>query len=259
MHISIIIPLYNEEESAEAVIKEIQATHPDAEIIAVDDGSTDQTAAVLRRQKNIRLISFTQRSGQSAALYRGITEARGEVLVLIDGDGQTSIPDIEKLIAYMPQYDFVNGHRVDRMDSWARRIASRIANGTRQRVLHDNVLDTGGSPKVMKRKCVPYLLPVDSMHRFIPAMMVHAGFLTIEVPVSHRPRAHGENKYGLWQRAVRGTMDLIGMKWLLSRRLEAHDGESPGNAGLSLLDRSTTQPADPLYKRSPARDERSVR
>ena len=259
MHISIIIPFYNEEGNAEGVIEEIQTIHPEAEIIAVDDGSTDQTAAVLRRQKNIRLISLPRQSGQSAALYRGIMEAHGDLLVLIDGDGQTSIPDIQKLIAYIPQYDFINGHRVDRMDSWTRRIASRIANATRQRVLHDKVLDTGGSPKVMKRKCVPHLFPIDSMHRFIPAMMVRAGFRTIEVPVSHRPRVHGENKYGFWRRAVRGTMDLIGMKWLLSRRFETHDEESSKTADLSVANRSTTQPADPFHKKKPAWNERAGR
>ena len=106
MHISIIIPFYNEEGNAEGVIKETQALHPEAEIIAVDDGSTDQTAAVLRRQKNIRLISLPRQSGQSAALYRGIMEAHGDLLVLIDGDGQTHIPDIQKLIAYVPESGF---------------------------------------------------------------------------------------------------------------------------------------------------------
>jgi dolichol-phosphate mannosyltransferase len=254
MHISIIIPFYNEEGNADGVIKEIQALHPEAEIVAVDDGSTDQTSAVLRLQKNIRLISLPRQSGQSVALYRGIMEAHGDLLVLIDGDGQTSIPDIQKLIAYMPQYDFVNGYRVDRMDSSTRRIASWIANTTRQRVLHDKVLDTGGSPKVMKRECVPHLFPIDGMHRFIPAMMVHAGFRTIEVPVSHRPRVHGENKYDLWQRALRGTMDLIGMKWLLSRHFEMRDEKSRKDPRLPLSKRSATQPANPLHKSEPSED-----
>jgi len=220
MKISIIIPFYNEEENAEGVIQEIQSIHPEAEIVAVDDGSLDGTNAILTRQNGIRLIALPQRSGQSAALYQGMTAARGDVLVLIDGDGQTSIPDIQKLLSYVPEYDFVNGHRATRMDSWSRRMASRIANQTRQRILHDGIKDTGGSPKVLKRECLPYLAPLDGMHRFIPAMLAHAGFRIREVPVSHRPRLAGRNKYGLWQRAIRGSLDLVGMRWFLGRRFD---------------------------------------
>jgi dolichol-phosphate mannosyltransferase len=225
MEISIIIPFHNEAENAEGVIQEIQSLHPEAEIIAVDDGSQDQTHEILIRQKGIQLITLPQRAGQSAALYHGMTAARGDILVLIDGDGQTSIPDIEKLLSYIPEYDFVNGHRATRMDSWSRRMASRFANQTRQRILHDGVKDTGGSPKILKRECLPYLAPLDGMHRFIPAMLVHAGFRIREVSVSHRPRLAGRNKYGLWPRAVRGSLDLLGMRWFLRRRF----GDLRGN------------------------------
>ena len=227
MHISIIIPFCNEEPNVEDVIQEVQSIHPTAEIIAIDDGSRDQTGAVLARQSGIHLITLPIRSGQSAALHRGIMQARGDILVLIDGDGQTSIPDIQRLIDYLPEYDFVNGCRQDRMDSWARRTASRIANTIRQRILHDGIHDTGGSPKVMKRECVPYLAPIDGMHRFIPAMLMHAGFRTLEVPVAHRARTGGRNKYGLWQRAMQGTVDLMGMRWFLARRFEGHNGPQP--------------------------------
>ena len=137
MRISIIIPFCNEEENAEGVIKELQSTHPSAEIIAVDDGSRDQTPAVLARQSGIRVITLPLWSGQSAALYRGLMEASGDVLVLIDGDGQTSIPDIQKLVDCLPEYDFVNGCRTTRMDSPSRRWASGVANMIRQGILHD--------------------------------------------------------------------------------------------------------------------------
>ena len=224
MRISIIIPFCNEEENAEGVIKELQSTHPSAEIIAVDDGSRDQTPAVLARQSGIRVITLPLRSGQSAALYRGLMEASGDVLVLIDGDGQTSIPDIHKLVDCLPEYDFVNGCRTTRMDSPSRRWASGVANMIRQGILHDGSRDTGGSPKVLKRECLPYLAPLDGMHRFIPALLTHAGFRTLEVPVLHRPRTAGRNKYGLWKRAVQGTLDLIGMRWFLGRRFDGQSG-----------------------------------
>ena len=208
MHISIIIPFCNEERNVENVIAEIQSTHPEAEIIAVDDGSSDQTLAVLNRQSGIRSIALPQRSGQSAAIYRGLMEARGDILVLIDGDGQTSIPDIKNLIAYIPEYDFVNGNRIARKDSWPRRKASRVANAIRRWVLRDATYDTGGSPKVMKRECLPYLLPFDGMHRFIPAMLLHAGFHTIEIPVAHNPRTQEKNKYGLWRRTQPASFSI---------------------------------------------------
>ena len=238
MEISIIIPFHNEEENAEGVIEELQSIHPEAEIIAVDDGSDDGTAAILGRQDGIVITTLPRRCGQSAALYRGMMAARGDVLVLVDGDGQTSIPDIEKLLAYIPEYDFVNGYRATRMDSWSRRMASRWANQVRQRILRDGIRDTGGSPKVFKRECLPYLAPLDGMHRFIPAMLKHAGFRIQEVPVSHRPRTAGTNKYGTWSRGLRGTLDLMGMRWFLGRRFENLGGpqlrpEKPGDGEAS--------------------------
>ena len=244
MEISIIVPFYNEEENAEGVIQEIQSVHPEAEIIAVDDGSRDQTNDILIRQKGIHLITLPQRAGQSAALYQGMAAARGDILVLIDGDGQTSIPDIQKLLSYIPEYDFVNGHRTTRMDSWARRMASRFANQTRQRILHDGIKDTGGSPKILKRECLPYLAPLDGMHRFIPAMLVHAGFRIQEVSVSHRPRLAGRNKYGLWQRAVRGSLDLVGMRWFLGRRFDDLGGNGTKTRATDRHDPSESQEGD---------------
>ena len=123
MNLSIIIPFHNEEENAEAVIGEVFELHPDAEIVTIDDGSTDNTSAVLSQIRGIKVITLPRRTGQSGALYRGLMEARGDILVLMDGDGQSSTPDIERLLKYIPEYDFVNGLRTGRRDSLARRLS----------------------------------------------------------------------------------------------------------------------------------------
>ncbi|MFP6639533.1 MAG: glycosyltransferase, partial [Myxococcota bacterium] len=202
MNLSIIIPFHNEEEDAEAVIGEVLELHPDAEIVAVDDGSTDNTPAVLSQIRGIKVITLPQCIGQSGALYRGLMEARGDILVLMDGDGQSSTPDIERLLKYIPEYDFVNGLRAGRRDSLARRLSSGFANSIRSRFLGDGMRDTGGSPKIMKKICVDHLVAVDGMHRFIPAMLAAAGFRSIEVPVQHRERRHGTTKYTNFQRGA---------------------------------------------------------
>jgi dolichol-phosphate mannosyltransferase len=149
----------------------------------------------------------------------------------MDGDGLCSVEDITRLVEHFPRYDFVNGRRIERMDSRSRRFASRIANGLRSLVLGDGMQDTGGTPKAMKRECVAYLVPFDGMHRFIPAMLRRAGFKLLEIPVSHRERKHGRSKYGNWERGLRGAWDLVGVSWLLRRRFTPGELESSGGDG----------------------------
>ena len=221
MKVSIVIPFHDEEENVGPVLDEVRQAHPDAEVIAVDDHSGDRTPEVLSRQAAVRVIRLPRRLGQSAAVYRGLVEATGDVCVMMDGDGQTSVSDIERLLAYIPEYDFVNGRRAERQDSPARLIASRLANWLRNVFTRDGMKDTGGSPKIMKRECVDYLIPFDGMHRFIPALLVAAGFRSIEVPVAHRERLHGNTHYTNWARGLRGAWDLIGVRWLLGRRIDA--------------------------------------
>jgi dolichol-phosphate mannosyltransferase len=221
MRISIIVPFYNEAENVSPVIRELQQYYPEAEIVAVDDGSTDGTFDRLSEQKGVRTLSLPRNMGQSAAVYHGLKSASGDVCVLIDGDGQSNVSDIKTLLAYLPEYDFVNGCRErSRQDGISRVLASRIANHVRNWFTGDGMRDTGGTPKMMKRQCVDHLIPFDGLHRFIPAILKRAGFLVVEVPVSHRHRLHGQTKYTNAGRAVRGIWDLIGVRWLLDRSLD---------------------------------------
>ena len=220
--ISVVVPLFNEEESIGILQTELSEALKgrDYEIIFVDDGSVDRTAERIETAPNIRLIRFEKNSGQSAAIYAGLTAARGGTLVIIDGDLQNDPADIPKLLAEIARgADLVCGFRVKRRDTLVKRATSRIANTVRSRYTKDGVRDTGCTLKAMRRECVSTLLPFKGMHRFIPALVKSAGYRLIEVPVNHRLRRFGQSKYGLGNRALRATIDMFGVRWLLSRRL----------------------------------------
>jgi dolichol-phosphate mannosyltransferase len=223
MKISIIVPFYDEARNVVPVLNEIRRCYPDAEVIAVDDGSRDETFSLLSQHANIRVHRLPRHLGQSAAIYSGLRLATGDICVLIDGDGQSDVGDIKTLLEYFPEYDLVNGCRAARQDVPSRVLASRAANAVRNAFTRDGMRDTGGTPKAMKRECVDHLVPFDGLHRFIPALLRRAGFRIIEVPVSHRRRLFGETKYTNWGRALRGAWDLIGVRWLLGRSYAARD------------------------------------
>jgi dolichol-phosphate mannosyltransferase len=220
--ISVVVPLFNEEESIAILQTELSAalTGLDYEIVFVDDGSVDRTAERIKTAPNIRLIRFEKNSGQSAAIYAGLTAARGAIVIIIDGDLQNDPADIPKLLAEIARgADLVCGYRVTRQDTLVKRATSRIANAVRSRYTKDGVRDTGCTLKAMRRECVRTLLPFKGMHRFIPALVKAAGYRLVEIPVNHRPRRFGQSKYGLGNRALRATIDMFGVRWLLSRRL----------------------------------------
>jgi len=169
---------------------------------------------------NVRVIRFQKNAGQSAAIYAGLKAARGATLVLIDGDLQNDPADIPRLLDEIARgADLVCGYRAQRRDTRVKRLTSRIANAVRSRYTKDGVRDTGCTLKAMRRECVGALVPFKGMHRFIPALVKGAGYRLVELPVNHRPRRFGQTKYGLGNRAVRATIDMFGVRWLLSRRL----------------------------------------
>ena len=220
--ISVVAPLFNEEDSIGILQAELRTALSglDYEIIFVDDGSVDRTAGRIEPAGNIRVIRFEKNSGQSAAIYAGLTAARSATVVMIDGDLQNDPADIPKLLAEIARgADLVCGYRVKRRDTLVKRATSRIANAVRSRYTKDGVRDTGCTLKAMRRECVSALFPFKGMHRFIPALVKAAGYKLVEVPVNHRPRRFGQSKYGLGNRALRATMDMFGVRWLLSRRL----------------------------------------
>jgi dolichol-phosphate mannosyltransferase len=220
--VSVIIPVYNEEENVPILQAELRAALRtiDHEFIFVDDGSADRTVERIEAAPNLRVIRFERNAGQSAAMYAGLQAARGAILVLIDGDLQNDPADIPKLIEEISRgADLVCGYRAQRRDTLAKRFTSRVANAVRSRYTKDGVRDTGCTLKAMRRECVAVLFPFKGMHRFIPALIKDAGYQLVEIPVNHRPRRFGQTKYGLGNRAVRATIDMFGVRWLLSRRL----------------------------------------
>jgi dolichol-phosphate mannosyltransferase len=220
--ISVVIPLYNEEENLPILQKELAAALAGLsyEIVFVDDCSKDETFARIERGPEIRVLQFEKNSGQSAAMYAGIHAARGDVVVLLDGDLQNDPADIPRLLKEIDNgYDLVCGYRAKRKDTTVKRITSRIANFVRSRFTRDGVRDTGCTLKAMRKECGQALIPFYGMHRFIPALVKGAGFKLVEIPVNHRPRTFGVSKYGLGNRAIKATVDMFGVRWLLSRQL----------------------------------------
>jgi Glycosyltransferases involved in cell wall biogenesis len=155
--ISVVVPLFNEEESIAIFQTELSAALSglDYEVVFVDDGSVDRTAERIETVPNIRLIRFEKNSGQSAAIYAGLTAARGGTVVIIDGDLQNDPADIPKLLAEIARgADLVCGYRIKRRDTVTKRLTSRIANAVRSRYTKDGVRDTGCTLKAMQRECV---------------------------------------------------------------------------------------------------------
>ena len=221
--ISVVIPLYNEEENLPALQKELAAALAGLsyEIVFVDDASNDNTFACINRAPEIRALQFEKNAGQSAAMFAGIQVARGRVITLLDGDLQNDPADIPKLLGEIEKgFDLVCGYRAKRKDTVVKKITSRIANFVRSRFTRDGVRDTGCTLKAMRRECAQALVPFYGMHRFIPALVKGAGYKLVEIPVNHRPRQFGVSKYGLGNRAIKATVDMFGVRWLLSRQLK---------------------------------------
>lgn len=230
MSTSVIIPFYNEEESVQFVLEEVLACQPDAEIVAVDDGSSDRTWELICSLP-VHGLRLSENRGQSAAMYAGMRTAIGDIIVLMDGDGQNDPADIGKLVELLQQenVDVVCGQRVNRRDTASRRIASRAANAIRRSILNDGISDTGCSLKAFRREHVDLLVPFNGLHRYLPAIFLQANLSIREVPVNHRERAQGTSKYTNWERALRGIYDLFGVRWLLKRKVvypktETHNG-----------------------------------
>jgi len=226
--VSVVIPVYNERENLAPLVAEIESIMRDMdhEIVAVDDGSTDGSTRELDRlrstHESLRLVELDRHSGQSAAMAAGFTSARGDLVVTMDADGQNDPAEIPRLLGLMagqPGCMAVVGYRVARVDTRWKRFQSRVANGVRNWLTGDSIRDTGCSLKVMQRASLLDLPRFDGMHRFLPTLMRMQGGLVIEAPVSHRPRLSGQSKYGMWDRALRGLRDALGVRWLGHRRL----------------------------------------
>lgn len=223
--VSVVAPMFNEAGGAALLVAEISDAleHMDREIILVDDGSSDETAAELRKSpvRGARVLRHKYNAGQSRALRTGVLAARSDVIVMLDGDGQNNPADIPALLNALqdsaPNVAMVAGERKDRQDAAAKRWASSLANGLRKRVLRDGADDTGCGLKAFRREAYLRLPYFDHMHRYLPALMRREGFAVKFVPVSHRPRVHGASKYTNIGRFLVAIRDLMGVSWLLGR------------------------------------------
>ena len=225
--ISIVVPLYNEGPNVLPLAEKIfQAFAPGAatiELILVDDGSTDDTwARILQAgvgDERIRPVRHLRNAGQSAALFTGLRASRGEMIATLDGDLQNDPADLPKLIAKLTDCDLVCGVREKRMDTWLRRVSSRIARAARKIVLGVDFRDTGCALRAFKRPVLFTLPAFNGVHRFLPILAHGGGAVVREAPVSHHARAAGVSKYGVWNRLGRGIFDLVMVRWYLKRQV----------------------------------------
>jgi glycosyltransferase involved in cell wall biosynthesis len=212
--LSIVVPLYNEEENVQKLHEEILQVCKDNnytfEIIFIDDGSTDATFTRSKVLSPIKIIRLRKNFGQTAAFDAGIKSAKYDYIITMDGDCQNDPNDIPLLIKTLEQnrLDIVSGWRKKRKDSLSKRFISRGALAFRRVLLKDHIHDSGCSLKIYKKECFNGLSLYGEMHRFIPALLMGSGYRVGETIVNHRPRYKGISKYN-WKRTVKGIVDMM--------------------------------------------------
>ena len=227
--LSAVVPVFDERDNLEALVAELQSrlneTGRTWEMVLVDDGSTDGSAELLDRlageRAGLRVLHFGRNAGQTAAFDAGFKAARGDVVITLDADLQNDPADIPRLLGALESgaYGAAVGYRVKREDTVVRRLSSRIANGIRNRLSGDDIIDTGCSLKAFRREALSGVKLFTGMHRFLPTLLRMEGFAVVQVPVGHRPRRAGTSKYGVLNRAFRAFVDLLAVRWMKRRRL----------------------------------------
>lgn len=224
--LSLIIPVYNEEQNLpllmEAIYTTMNSMDKSWEVVYVDDGSKDGSLEVLKKlvkddSKHVRAVVFSRNFGQTAAITAGIDQSRGDTIILLDADLQNDPADIPMLLAKLDEgYDLVSGWRKDRQDNLiTRTIPSNIANGLISRVTGVHLHDYGCTLKAYRRDALEGFRLYGEMHRFIPVFAHSVGARITELPVHHHPRKFGVAKYGL-ERTVKVILDLFTVKFLLN-------------------------------------------
>ena len=216
--ISVVVPVHDEERSVELLFDEIRAAleplEREWEVVFVDDGSTDGSFAALTRlharaPEAVRVVRLRRNFGKSAALAAGFRQAHGDVVVTLDADGQDDPAEVPRLLAKLEEgFDLVTGWKTRRRDPWTRRVLSRVFNAVTGRISGIHLRDMNSGLKAYRAEVVRGLPLYGELHRFIPVLAHYRGFRVAELPVNHRPRAHGRSRYGL-ERYLRGFFDLI--------------------------------------------------
>ena len=225
MDISVIAPIFNEQENIDRLIKTVEKVltknFKTYEILLINDGSTDNSKEILDsiKNKNIKVIHFQKNCGQTAAIAAGFKYAKGTITATIDADLQTDPEDILTLYPYLENYDMINGKRASREDGLIRKISSLVGNGIRNLITGDDISDTGCPLKLFKREVVKSYYLYEGMHRFLPTLAKMNGFRVIEVPVKHYDRMFGVSKYGVWNRLFKGLKDAFAVRWMKKRHL----------------------------------------
>jgi len=227
VQVSVVVPVKDEAGNVVPLAREIADAlrGEQYEAIFVDDGSSDSTVAellTLRDAMPLRVVAHGRNLGQSRAVRTGVRAARAALVITLDGDGQNDPKDIPKLLAAFratgdSRVAMIAGERAKREDNWKKRMASRYGNKIRRWLLSDNAKDTGCGLKVFRRDVFLELPYFDHMHRYLITLMLREGHEVRFMPVGHRPRGAGRSKYGVWDRALVGLSDLVGVMWLKRR------------------------------------------
>jgi len=226
--LSLVAPVFDEEGNLERLYEEIRRTfdgRDDWELILVDDASRDRSRALIRdlvaRDPRVRGVFFRHNCGQSAAITAGFRRAQGAVVATLDADLQNDPRDLPDMLKRLSESgaDAVVGYRVNRRDTFVRRISSKLANAVRNRLSGDSIRDTGCSLKVFRNRAINTIPMFDGMHRFLPTLLRLHGFEVLEHPVNHRPRTAGVSKYGIGNRAFKALRDLLVVRWMRTRIL----------------------------------------
>jgi hypothetical protein len=233
--LSIVIPVRDEAPNLPLLFDELHEVLAvlgrSAEILFVDDASTDGSVEAVRRlatgDTRVRLLRLARHAGLSAAFHAGFRAARGDVVVTLDADLQNDPRDIPALLAAVADADAATGWRRTRHDPTLRRLSSAVANRVRNVVTGDRIRDSACSLRAIRRSCLIGLPAFDGMHRFLPTLMRAAGYRVVEVPVRHRRRRFGRSHFGIRNRARVTLHDVLGVRWLLSRPL-AYEGVEDG-------------------------------
>ena len=229
--LSVVVPAHDEEGNILLLVRGLEQALRGIphEIVLVDDASTDGTRAEMLQARSehpaVRIVARRRRSGKSGALWSGFQHARGRFVATIDADLQNDPVDVRRCMeALGPDLDVVNGKRDRSRDTRIRHLSSRIGNGFRRAVLRGPLTDAGTGIRVFRHECLAAVLPFEGAHRFFGELMAMHGFQCAEIPIDQRPRHAGVAKYGVSNRALRGLIDVLAIKWL-QRRIVTERGE----------------------------------
>lgn len=214
--LSVVVPVFNEQDNVkklhQEIVEALNKLGKSYEIIFVNDGSRDKTLENCKDLKPLKIINFRRNFGQTASIDAGIKEAKGEIVVTMDGDLQNDPQDIPKLLKkmYEENCDIISGWRRNRKDPFSKRFISHGAEVLRKFLINDGIHDSGCTLKVYKKECFENVSLMGEMHRFIPATLAISGFKVGELEVNHRPRIHGITKYN-YKRTIKGFLDILGV------------------------------------------------